>query len=120
MPSNWRLSRAAFEEVVADAIDALPEEFAGMLENIAIVVEEEPTEDDLDGEYEGELLGIYRGLPRTVREFGAPELPDTVAIFRQPILRVSSSRDEAVEEIRDTLIHELGHYFGLEDDEMPF
>lgn len=120
MPSDWRLSRRAFGEVVAEAIDALPEEFAAMLENVAIVVEEEPSEEDLLGDDTEELLGIYRGVPLTDRSWGEPQLPDTIAIFRGPILRIATSRGEAISEIRDTLIHELGHFFGLDDDEMPF
>lgn len=119
-PSEWRLSRRAFDAVVAEAIDALPEEFAQMLENIAIVVEEEPTDEDLEGDDEDELLGIYRGVPLTERSWSDVQLPDTIAIFRGPILRIAISREEAIEEIRDTLVHELGHFFGLGDDEMPY
>lgn len=106
--------------MVAEAIDALPEEFARLLENVAIVVEEEPTAEDLEGDDEEELLGIYRGVPLPERGFGEVQLPDQIALFRQPILRISASRSEAIEEIRDTLIHELGHFFGLGDEEMPF
>ena len=113
-----------------DALDALPEEFAKLLENIAVVVEEEPSEDDLelldddeddDPDDEDELLGIYRGVALTERSFGMPPLlPDQIAIFRGPILRVTSTRREAINEVRETVIHELGHYFGLDDDDMPY
>ncbi len=123
-----RLTREEFESLVEEALDSLPEEFAKLLENIAVVVEEEPSEDDLelledeDGEEsDDELLGIYRGVALTDRSFGMmPLLPDQIAIFRGPILRVAASRDEAIREVRETVIHELGHYFGLEDDEMPY
>jgi predicted Zn-dependent protease with MMP-like domain len=124
-----RLTREEFEALVEDALDSLPEEFAKLLENIAVVVEEEPSDDDLDslddddeeGDDEDELLGIYRGVSLPDRSFDMmPLLPDQIAIFRGPILRVTSSRKEAIREVRDTVIHELGHYFGLEDDDMPY
>ncbi|HVR37762.1 MAG TPA: metallopeptidase family protein [Thermoanaerobaculia bacterium] len=115
-----------FEELVEQALGELPKRFADLLENIAIVVEEEPTDEDLDAlgddaEEDDELLGIYRGVALTERSFDMlPRLPDQVAIFRGPILRIARNRHEAVREIRETVIHELGHYFGLHDDEMEF
>lgn len=118
------VSRREFEALVNEALEELPERFRALLENIAIVVEEEPTDDDYDETDipdEDELLGIFRGTPLTVRSYDAPpSLPDQVAIFRGPILRICDSREEVIEEVRDTVIHELGHYFGLEDDEMPY
>jgi predicted Zn-dependent protease with MMP-like domain len=123
-----KLTREEFESLVEDALDSLPEEFAKLLENIAVVVEEEPSDDDLESlddddeeNDEDELLGIYRGVSLPDRSFDMmPLLPDQIAIFRGPILRVTSSRKEAIREVRDTVIHELGHYFGLEDDDMPY
>ncbi|MGA7614769.1 MAG: metallopeptidase family protein [Thermoanaerobaculia bacterium] len=118
---DWRPSPAEFEKIVEEALDELPEEIGDLLENIVVVIEEEPSRDDRDGMGDEELLGIYRGVPRTERSFEElPMLPDQIAIFRRPILRCCSSREEAVAEIRDTVIHEIGHFFGLEDDEMPF
>ncbi|HUP62442.1 MAG TPA: metallopeptidase family protein [Thermoanaerobaculia bacterium] len=119
------LSRAEFDRVVEEALAGLPPEFAELLENVAIVVEEEPSDDDLDALEDGgeddELLGIYRGISRIERTHDRlPALPDQIAIFRGPILRLARSRREAVREIRDTVIHELGHYFGLHDDDMVF
>ncbi len=118
------ISRAEFESLVEEAVANLPEQFARLLENVAIVVEEEPTEDDLDmleDDDEDELLGIYRGiaLPERTHDM-LPGLPDQIAIFRGPILRVARNRRQAVREIRETVIHELGHYFGLHDDEMVY
>ena len=122
-----RTTRREFERLVEEALADLPKRFADLLDNIAIVVEEEPTEEDLDvlddDAYESgdELLGIYRGVARIHRTFDMlPSLPDQVAIFRGPILRVARTRGEIVQEIRETVIHELGHYFGLHDDEMVF
>ena len=115
-----------FETIVEEALAGLPEQFAEALDNIVVIVEEEPTEEDLDvldddGDPDSELLGIYRGRPLTERSWSdLPDLPDQVAIFRGPILRVVESREEAIEEIRETVIHELGHYFGLDDHEMPY
>lgn len=117
------VSRDDFEALVQQAIETLPAEFAGLLENIAVVVEEEPGTEDLElVEGSGdELLGIYRGVALPDRSHDMlPTLPDQIAIFRGPILRLCRSRREAIEEIRDTVIHELGHYFGLDDEEMPY
>ena len=117
-----KLSRAEFEGVVSEALDALPKRFADMVDNVVIAVEDEPTDEDLDSldEDDGsELLGIYRGVALTERDHDAPLLPDEIAIFRGPINRVCRTRAEAVHEVRETVIHELGHYFGLADEEMP-
>jgi predicted Zn-dependent protease with MMP-like domain len=107
------ISHKEFEQLVADALDALPSRFADLLDNVAVVVEEEPTDEDLDllDDDHDELLGIFRTQP---------PLPDQVVIFRGPILRNTRNRREAIREIRDTVIHELGHYFGLDDDGMAF
>jgi predicted Zn-dependent protease with MMP-like domain len=121
------LSPPEFEHLVEQALANLPERFSKLLENIAVVVEEEPSDDDLDEVFgddedgDNELLGIFRGTPLTQRRHDdLPQLPAEVAIFRGPILRVSHTRSEALHEIRETVIHELGHYFGLGDHEMVF
>jgi predicted Zn-dependent protease with MMP-like domain len=114
---------AEFERLVAEALDSLPERFAELLDNVVVVVEEEPSPSDLevmeDPEH-GELLGLYRGTPMTRRTVGSFRLPDHIAIFRGPILRVTRTPREAQRQIRETVIHELGHYFGLGDDDMVF
>lgn len=118
------LTRAEFESVVAEALDSLPQRFAKLVRNVAIAVEEEPSDEDLesrDGDEaddDTELFGIYRGVALTERTHDDPLLPDEIAIFRGPINRVTTTREEAVGEVRETVIHELGHYFGLSDDEM--
>jgi predicted Zn-dependent protease with MMP-like domain len=118
-----RLSRAEFEKLVEKAIESLPESFRSRLENVVIAVEDEPTDEDCDltGTPEDEdLFGIFRGPMRTEMSWDMlPTLPPQAVVFRGPILRNTSSNREAVKEIKDTLVHELGHYFGLEDDEMP-
>lgn len=128
------LSRAEFERVVGEALDSLPKRFAEMVQNVVIAVEDEPSAEDLealddDGEDDGdgenggeggaELLGIYRGVALTERTYDMTLLPDEIAIFRGPINRVCRTRAEAVHEVRETVIHELGHYFGLDDHDMP-
>ena len=121
------VSRKEFESLVEEALAHLPQQFADLVDNVAIVVEEEPTDDDLevldDEAYEAgdELLGIYRGIALPLRTHDMlPALPDQIAIFRGPILRVSRTRSEIVRQVRETVIHELGHYFGLSDDEMVY
>lgn len=119
---NGELTLAEFERVAGEALDSLPARFADLVENVVIAVEEEPSPSDLgvvDLRGQTELLGIYRGVARTARGIAAPLLPDQIALFRGPINRVSRTREEAVRRVRDTVIHELGHYFGLDDEAMP-
>ena len=107
-----RLSTSEFRRLVEQALDELPDRFASLVENVAVVIEEEPSLDDLDLVDEGhELLGVYRVTP---------PLPNQIAIFRGPILRITNTPSETRAQIRDTVIHELGHYFGLNDDEMIY
>jgi predicted Zn-dependent protease with MMP-like domain len=116
------IDSAEFERLVAEALDSLPERFADLLENIVVVVEEEPDASDLDvmDDPNGELLGIYRGTPLTRRSFSSMTMPEQVAIFRGPILRVTRGAQEAKRQIRETVIHEIGHHFGLSDDDMSY
>jgi predicted Zn-dependent protease with MMP-like domain len=118
------MRRRDFEAVVRDAIETLPEEFRHVLENLAIVVREEPDEQDLQRlglEREAdELFGLYHGVPLTERGSGCVGLPDRVEIYWGPILRSFDTAGEVMAEIRNTLIHELGHHMGLSDSEMPY
>jgi predicted Zn-dependent protease with MMP-like domain len=114
------LTRVEFERIVEEALESLPKRFADLVENVIIAVEDEPTDEDLDGvEGDTEVLGIYRGVALTERSHDLTLLPDEIAVFRGPISRVARTRREAVEEVRETVMHELGHYFGLDDDDMP-
>ena len=122
-PTMQTLSRSEFEQVVEEALDSLPPRFAELVDNVVVVVEEEPAHEDLEllDHPDGELLGIYRGVARTRRTHDMlPMLPDQIAIFRRPILRVTRDRSDAVRQVRETVIHELGHYFGLHDHDMVF
>jgi predicted Zn-dependent protease with MMP-like domain len=112
-----------FETLVGEALDSLPERFASLVDNVVVTVEEEPgpTDRALLAHHHDELLGVFRGLPLTARRHDMlPLLPNQIAIFRGPILRVTHTRAHAVDQIRKTVIHELGHYFGLADHEMVF
>ncbi len=105
------MTPAEFEAAVSEALDSLPEQFLSLLNNVVVVIEAEPSDDDREPVDDEELLGIFRV---------EPPLPDQIAIFRNPILRIARNRRDAIREIRETVIHELGHYFGLEDDEMIY
>jgi predicted Zn-dependent protease with MMP-like domain len=121
--SSSRISPRQFETYVEEALASVPEKFRRYLENVAVVVEEEPAEEDYDEMKipdDEELFGIFRGTPYFERSQVVTDLPAQIAIFRGPILRSCETRGEAVREIRDTVVHELGHMLGLSDEEMPY
>ena len=125
----YRMTDDEFEAVVQQAVDTLPERLAAALDNVAIVLEDEPDEDQLaDSAYgtehpeTGDLLGLYDGLALTERgadygEYGM-DLPDMIWVFKGPHERLFSSRAQVLEEVRKTVIHEIGHYFGLDEDQI--
>ncbi|MEZ5332451.1 MAG: metallopeptidase family protein [Thermoanaerobaculia bacterium] len=118
------MSREQFEQAVAEALDELPDELAGRLDNVVVQVEDEPTDEELlelgmDPETET-LFGLYHGVALGDRDPGAySALPDRIVVYRLPLLESCASRRELLREIRLTVRHELGHYFGLEEDELP-
>ena len=118
-----RINRREFQELVRRALTELPDEFAAAMRNVAVVVEEEPSAEDLESvgldPEQDDLYGLYQGVPLPERGPDAPVLPDRIAIYRQPILWDCESREQVVAEVRTTVIHELGHYFGLDEDELP-
>jgi predicted Zn-dependent protease with MMP-like domain len=114
-----------FEELVRQALDTLPEPYAGLMENVAVVVEEKASREvlaNLDIDDENELLGLYHGLSMDKESFFqvGGNLPARISIYRKPILRICRTKEEVVREVRDTVVHEIGHHFGLDDDEMPY
>jgi predicted Zn-dependent protease with MMP-like domain len=116
------MTRRRFEALVRRALAALPERFQEKLENIAVIVEDWPDADTLREmgiEPPDTLYGLYRGVDLTRRDtsYGGV-LPDTVTIYRGPIEEDCASEREMADEVRITVIHELGHYFGLSDEEM--
>lgn len=120
-----RISREQFEQLVEKAVESLPEDFAALLDNVVVLVEEEPSADDLaevgmEADEEDELFGLYQGVNLLERDTAYSALPDRITIFRGPILRACTSRREVLREVRDTVIHELGHYFGMEEEQMPY
>lgn len=106
-----------FEAVVSDAIEALPDWVHDALDNIDLLVEEEADE-ELDPDGDG-LLGLYVGTPLPERGFDyAGELPDVIYIFRRPHVEMHTDRGELRNEIVTTLVHEIAHYFGIDDDQL--
>ena len=123
--SSGGLGERQFRELVAEALDGLPSEFGELLDNVAVVVENEPAAEDIrelgmDPSGGAELLGLYQGTPLDERGFEYGGLPDRVVIYRGPILRVTRTRQEVIQQVRETVLHELGHHFGLEEDDLPF
>lgn len=98
-----------FEDHVRAALDALPERIAAALKNVAIVVEDENRDDP-------DLFGLYEGIPLPERGDMAGHLPDKITIYRLPLEEEFPDPRELEEEIRITVLHELGHYFGLDED----
>ncbi|HEX9147851.1 MAG TPA: metallopeptidase family protein [Thermoanaerobaculia bacterium] len=123
MTSPGRISPREFEAIVEEALGGVPEAFRRYLDNVVVVVEEEPSHEDYgetDTPDDEELFGIFRGASFFERDRAVTNLPAQIAIFRGPILRSCATRGEAVREIRDTVVHELGHLLGLDDEEMPY
>ena len=107
------MGRSEFEELVSDALDLIPDALAAMIENCVILVEDEPPADDPD------LLGLYEGIPLTERgEFYAGNLPDRILIFREPILAICETHVDVIEEVQITVVHEIAHHFGIDDDRL--
>ncbi|CAN5629238.1 metallopeptidase family protein [soil metagenome] len=100
-----------FEELVADALDEIPDGLAQLIDNVVVMVEDR--HEDLD------LLGLYDGVPLTERDdYGGMVMPDRITIYRLPICELATSKDEIVSEVLVTVVHELAHHFGIEDDEL--
>ncbi len=109
------MHRREFERLIDEVLDTLPDWAVAGVENLRVVVEEWPSEEQ-DPDDEG-LLGLYEGITLPERGLDYVDvLPDTIWIFRQPHLELGLSPDELHEEIRRTVLHELAHYFGLDDD----
>ena len=107
------LRRARFARLVRNALAELPAEFRHQIRNLEIVIDDEPSADQIrDG---GTLLGIYEGVPLTARGYQEPYLPDRICIFRGPIERMTSSPRRQAAIVRDTVVHEIAHHFGISD-----
>ena len=104
-----------FEELVGEALDSIPEELGRLMDNVAVFVEEQRSP---------WLLGLYEGVPLTNRghHYGTPynglPMPDRITIFRRPILRRCRDEDDVVRQVRVTVVHEVAHHFGIDDDRL--
>lgn len=104
------MSRDRFEELVADALDTIPPRFAAAMSNVVVLVEDIHPDNP-------NLLGLYHGVALTERtSYYSGVLPDRITIYRRPILRICRTEDEVVAQVRVTVLHEVGHHFGLDDD----
>ena len=108
------MSREQFEDAVGEALDGVPPELARMMDNVVVLVEDDAPDAD------PELLGLYEGTPLTERDgwWASGSLPDRITIFRHPTLAVCESVEEVVEEVRVTVVHEIAHHFGIEEDKL--
>lgn len=105
--------REQFEALVAEALDTIPAELARLMDNVVVVVEDHAPSDD------PELLGLYSGVPLTERGTSyAGSLPDRISIYRLPTLDICETIDDVIEEVRITVIHEVAHHFGIDDDRL--
>lgn len=107
------MSPDRFEELVGEALDEVPEELLGLMNNVVILVEDEAPPD------EPELLGLYEGHALTSRGWDySGVLPDRILIYRDPILRICETEDDVVDEVAITVVHEIAHHFGIDDDRL--
>jgi len=116
------VERAAFEKLVAEALRSIPRRFRKELRNIAIIVEDEPSPAllrEMEVKPPDTLLGLYSGVPLTERSWrGEQQMPDRIYIFQGPHERDSRDDDDLVVAIAETLIHEIGHYFGMSEEQI--
>lgn len=116
------MTRRAFYRLVQEALEGLPRELRERVENIAVVVEDLPPQDILDEmgiEDPFDLLGLYQGVSLDRRGFFYGNvLPDKISLYQRPIEARSRSKEETVRTIREVILHEMGHYFGLDDEDL--
>ena len=113
------MDRRSFQLLVQEAIREVPDEFREKLENVTVIIEDEPSRELLERMEvlpEETLFGLYEGTPLTERGFEAPLHPDRIWIFQRPIEDECESEEDIKEEIKITIVHELAHFFGLDDD----
>ncbi|WP_144796298.1 metallopeptidase family protein [Microbacterium paludicola] len=107
------MDAATFEQLVVDELDRLPDEMVDGLDNVVFVVEDRPEDGSLD------LLGLYDGLALTERgHYGMGELPDRIIVYREPHLAHATDEAELRDEVHTTLVHEIAHFFGIEDEQL--
>ncbi len=108
------MSRQAFEDAVAEALDGVPSELARMMDNVVVLVEDDPPPGEPD------LLGLYEGTPLTERDswWASGSLPDRITIFMRPTLAFCETAAEVVDEVQVTVVHEIAHHLGIDDDRL--
>ena len=120
--TTMKLSPAEFERLVREAIAEIPDAFRGYLDNVMIEIEPVPRAEDLAGleiDDPTELLGLYHGTPLTERSVEAGmQLPDRVTIYQRNIEQICANPREIVEQVRTTVLHEIGHHFGMDEDDL--
>ena len=105
------IDEVGFEELVGRALDGVPTELAELMDNVVVLIEAEPPPEDPD------LLGLYVGIPLTERDSTYTfRVPDQILIYRGPLTRMCRSPEELVDEVRITVVHEIAHHFGIDDD----
>lgn len=109
------MDRKRFEELVSEVLDNLPEPFRSRLTNIAITVEDAPPREPGPGTL---LLGLFSGVPQTKKSVFSMDMPDHVILYQKNIEAVCSTESQVARQVRDTLLHEIGHYFGLSEEEL--
>lgn len=103
------IDEVRFERLVGEALDSLPPELGEMMENVAVVVEDAHADED--------LLGLYEGVPLTERgDYGGMAMPDRVTVYRLPICAICYSEEELLDQIAVTVVHEVAHHFGIDDE----
>jgi predicted Zn-dependent protease with MMP-like domain len=119
---TYRVSRSKFSELVEEALSDLPEEFAQFLEEVPVEIRDRATSREMRrlGMSRGELLlGLYQGRPRTERSvMDSGAMPDVIYIFQHSIEEVCDSESELVQQVRTTVLHEIGHHFGMSEDDL--
>ncbi|HOY81106.1 MAG TPA: metallopeptidase family protein, partial [Rhodoglobus sp.] len=107
------LDEEAFERLVVDELDLLPDDMVDGLDNVVFVTESRPEDGSLD------LLGLYDGVAMTERgAYGFGELPDRIVLYREPLLAISADLEELKDQIHVTLVHEIAHFYGLDDAQL--
>jgi predicted Zn-dependent protease with MMP-like domain len=112
------LSSASFDRLVTAAVASLPPGLLDYLDNVEITVADVPPADALEDGQEVVLLGLYQGVPQTERPYGAPLLPDRITLFRRPLEQRAATRADLAEIVRETVVHEIAHHFGIDDDRL--
>jgi predicted Zn-dependent protease with MMP-like domain len=112
------VSRRRFEELVACALDDLPEPLLAHTENVVVLVEDEPTPAQRAEVGTASLFGLYEGVARIDRGLDAPFLPDRITLFRNTFVSACADEDELLDQIHVTLVHEFAHHFGIDDERL--